>query len=266
VTGPLELSDPRALRAYAHPTRLALLGLLRREGPKTATEAAPLVGESVASCSFHLRQLARYGLVEEVEGGRGRARPWRATALSTTWPTDSDDPATAAAAARLELLILDRHFQQARAWVDRRDKESTAWRRAGSTNDYLLHLTAAETRRLTERVEAIIDEFAPRLTDPGLRPRGSRPVRLIYLAFPNENTPGEAAGESAPGEASGETTPGASPPPQTRPRAGTSGTENKRSDRVRANDERANDRRANDERVMAAAPRDLTGTRPSTRS
>ena len=60
-----ELTDPRALRAYAHPIRMALLSLLRREGPHTATEAAAVIGESVASCSFHLRQLAKYGLIEE---------------------------------------------------------------------------------------------------------------------------------------------------------------------------------------------------------
>ena len=61
----IKLTDPRALRAVAHPTRLALVGLLRREGPMTATEAGETIGESAASCSFHLRQLAKYGLVEE---------------------------------------------------------------------------------------------------------------------------------------------------------------------------------------------------------
>ncbi|HWJ42006.1 MAG TPA: helix-turn-helix domain-containing protein, partial [Solirubrobacterales bacterium] len=66
------LTDPRALRAMAHPTRLELIGLLRRGGPLTATRAARQIGESPASCSFHLRQLAKYGLVEEAGGGRGR--------------------------------------------------------------------------------------------------------------------------------------------------------------------------------------------------
>src|SRR2546426_926461 len=76
----VRLTDPRALRAYAHPTRIELVGLLRRQGPLTATQAAGLIGESVAGCSFHLRQLAKYGLVEEAGGGRGREKPWRATA------------------------------------------------------------------------------------------------------------------------------------------------------------------------------------------
>src|SRR5260370_30464032 len=74
------LTDPRALRALAHPIRLALLGMLRSEGLLTATRAGELLGESSASCSFHLRQLAKYGLVEEARGGQGRQPPWRATA------------------------------------------------------------------------------------------------------------------------------------------------------------------------------------------
>src|SRR5687767_14852819 len=86
------LSDPKALRAYAHPLRMALVGLLRREGPLTATQAAERLGESVPNCSFHLRQLAKYGLAERVEGADAREKPWRATAQYTTWSTNSDDP------------------------------------------------------------------------------------------------------------------------------------------------------------------------------
>jgi predicted ArsR family transcriptional regulator len=181
----VELTDPRALRAYAHPVRMALLGLLRREGPKTATEAAPAVGESVANCSFHLRQLAKYGLVEPVEGTHGRSKPWRATATFTSWRADSDDPEMAAAATMLEQQILDSYFRQAQGWLARRDQESPAWRRAGQPSDWLLHLTAAETRRLTERLSALVEEYLPRNLDPSRRPKGSRPVKLVHLAFPS---------------------------------------------------------------------------------
>src|SRR6202035_2055218 len=80
------LTDPRALPALAHPTRLSLIGLLRRDSPMTATRAGQLLGESSDSCSFHLRQLAKYGLVEEAGGGHGRQRPGRATAQFTSWP------------------------------------------------------------------------------------------------------------------------------------------------------------------------------------
>ena len=61
------------------------MGLLRTHGPLTATQAAELLGESSGTTSFHLRQLAKYGLVEEAGGGTGRQKPWRATTMSTSW-------------------------------------------------------------------------------------------------------------------------------------------------------------------------------------
>src|SRR5512141_1506254 len=82
----VELRDARSLRALAHPTRLKLVGLLRLKGPLTATQAARELGETPQRCTFHLGQLAKHGLVEEAGGGRGRERPWRATASFTNWP------------------------------------------------------------------------------------------------------------------------------------------------------------------------------------
>src|SRR5215475_15913022 len=95
----IRVTDPKALRALAHPIRLSLMGLLRTEGPLTATKAGELLGESSASTSFHLRQLAKYGLVEETGGGQGRERPWRATTLFTDIPEVTGDPKVAAASA-----------------------------------------------------------------------------------------------------------------------------------------------------------------------
>src|SRR4051794_721707 len=108
----VRLTDPLALRAYAHPTRMALVGLLRRDGPQTATQAAAVIGESVASCSFHLRQLAKYGLVEEA-GARGREKPWRATAMFTSWDNTVADPVAAAATKALQLAVLQKYFELA---------------------------------------------------------------------------------------------------------------------------------------------------------
>src|SRR3954466_8129577 len=114
LQGTIELTDPRALRAVAHPIRLELIGLLRRSGPLTATEAAARIGESPASCSFHLRQLAKYGLVEEAGGGRGRQRPWRATAPLTSWPpAGDDDDDRQEATAMLSRVVVERYFEQA---------------------------------------------------------------------------------------------------------------------------------------------------------
>ena len=76
------------MRALAHPTRLALLDHLHAVDQATATECAAVVGDSPSSCSYHLRALAKWGFVEEAEGGAGRERPWRATAARIEFASD----------------------------------------------------------------------------------------------------------------------------------------------------------------------------------
>src|SRR5437773_716114 len=138
----IELTDPRALRAVAHPLRLSLIGLLRRDGPLTATQAGAKLGETPASCSFHLRQLAKYGLVEEAGGGRGRERPWRATAQYTSWPEVADDPELEAASQLLARVVAERYFQRAFDWLARLAKEAAEWAEAGAFGDAMLYLSA----------------------------------------------------------------------------------------------------------------------------
>ncbi|MGW6442457.1 winged helix-turn-helix domain-containing protein [Lentzea sp. NPDC055074] len=70
-----------------HPVRLALLDLLAEHGTLTSTQAAARLGQSSGLCSFHLRQLAELGLIEEAPHQGGKARPWQ-----LRWETD-DEPA-----------------------------------------------------------------------------------------------------------------------------------------------------------------------------
>ncbi|MFG2823266.1 winged helix-turn-helix domain-containing protein [Kitasatospora sp. NPDC048365] len=181
----IRLTDPRALRAYAHPTRMALVGLLRREGPLTATRAAELLGtESVASCSFHLRQLAKYGLVEEAGGGRGREKPWRATATFTSWDAAPDDPAAATAGEALQRAVLDSHYERAVSWLAASADEPREWREAAGAGDTVVQVTAAELAELTERFAELTRPYLERVRHPEQQPEGSRPVVLVQLALP----------------------------------------------------------------------------------
>jgi predicted transcriptional regulator len=181
----VRLTDPRALRAYAHPTRMALMALLRRDGPQTATRAASAIGESVASCSFHLRQMAKYGLVEEAGGGRGREKPWQATAMFTDWdPADSADPVAAAAAQAMQLALAEQYFELTARWLAAQPGEPAEWREAAQFGDTLLHLTAAELRDLGDQMQALVRPYLGRLGDAASRPGDSRPVMLLHLAFP----------------------------------------------------------------------------------
>lgn len=181
----IELQDPGALRALAHPRRLKLLGLLRREGPLTATQAAALVpGESSGSCSYHLRQLARYGLVEEAPGGTGRQRPWRATAMYTSWPGVAPTPELAEAAAEFELFVTERQFEALARWIVSRRAEPVEWQEAASFGDSLLYLTAAELAELRDALQRLADRYLERVSDRALRPEGSRPVTFLQIAVP----------------------------------------------------------------------------------
>ena len=181
------LTDPRALRAYAHPVRMALVGLLRTEGPLTATRAAELLGESSGTCSFHLRQLARYGLVEEAGGGTGREKPWRATTTSTAWdPAGGGTPETAAATGLLNTVIAEQYFEQLMRWLEASPDEPAEWQQAAPFGDRILYVTAEELEELSRRVREMVDEYFERQVSPELRPPGSRLVTWLHLAFPND--------------------------------------------------------------------------------
>lgn len=197
----VHLTDPRALRAYAHPTRMTLVGLLRREGPFTATRAAELTGESVASCSYHLRILAKYGLVEEAApGGPGREKPWRATAESTDWPNYSDDPAVAAAAEALTAAVAENHLHRMTRALETRSALPREWQEAERFTDTTLYLTSEELVGLGERLDALIAEYTDRTADPALRPEDARRVSYLQVAYAAPEAPED--GRRGPGERS----------------------------------------------------------------
>lgn len=187
----VELTEPRALRALAHPLRLDLIALLRHSGPLTATQAGERLGESAASCSFHLRQLAKYGLVEEAGGGRGRERPWRATAISTEWAARGSDKEVDAAGALLSRVVIERYFKAALEWLDRRDFEDPEWLEAASQNDALVPMTAAELREVEAGIMAVLEPYIRRHQADEPPPPGARPVNLIALGFPLAKEQGE---------------------------------------------------------------------------
>jgi DNA-binding transcriptional ArsR family regulator len=182
--GTIELTDPRAMRAYAHPVRLALIALLRRGGPQTATQAAAALGESSGTCSFHLRQLARYGLVEEAGGGRGREKPWRATASFTSWKSGTGDPALREAQRHLDAILAERYLELVARWLDRREADPPQWQQAAGYGDLTMPLTVAELQRLRGDVEALLAPYVGRITGKDEAPDGAREVTVFGFAFP----------------------------------------------------------------------------------
>ena len=180
----VRLDDATALRAYAHPLRLKLIGLLRSAGPMTATQAAARLGDTVPNCSFHLRQLAKYGLAERAPGADARERPWRATARYTAWDSGSADPAVRAAAGQVETAILGEYTQRMRDYLARRSDEPGEWRGATGLGDVLAHVTAAELAELMAEIDAVMARFDDRLEDLSRRPAGARAVQIMRMAVP----------------------------------------------------------------------------------
>jgi predicted ArsR family transcriptional regulator len=184
LTEPRRLTDPRAMRAVAHPVRIALLEVLGTEGPLTATQAGEHIGESPTTCSFHLRQLAKYGFIEEVEGIAGRQRPWRLIHTGLSFSDVSDDPETRLAATALSRVLHAFYLDRLKEGLALRRDTPTEWQKATGASEFLLYVTVDELRALDEQVEALVKPFAERIGNPKARPRGAVPIEMLFFAYP----------------------------------------------------------------------------------
>lgn len=184
-----EVRDPRVLRALSHPLRLTLLEHLATVGQATATELAERVDESPANCSWHLRQLAKYGLIEESEGGTGRQRPWRwiNQSIGVGNPTGDDSPEFIHAREGLLDVLIDREVAAFQAWRATESLAPQEWSDASFANESLHWMTVEELAAfkadLNELVERHIMDRLDR-ADPERRPADSRAVRFIAWSFP----------------------------------------------------------------------------------
>jgi predicted ArsR family transcriptional regulator len=183
-TEPRRLTDPRAMRAVAHPVRIALLEVLGTEGPLTATQAGEHIGESPTTCSFHLRQLAKYGFIEEVEGVPGRRRPWRLIHTGLTFSDVSDDPETRLAATALSRVLHAFYLDRLKEGLALRRDTPTEWQKATGASEFLLYVTVEELQALDEQVEALVKPFVERIGNPKTRPRGAVPIEVLFFAYP----------------------------------------------------------------------------------
>ncbi|MBW8872873.1 MAG: helix-turn-helix transcriptional regulator [Leifsonia sp.] len=178
------VTDPRALRALAHPLRIALLDHLMSFGPRTASECAAVVGSTPSNCSYHLRALARVGLVEAAEAEDGRERPWRSASTGLSLGR-TEDPEYSFGTDTVERALADRQVDDEGALVHRaiaqRDEQPVEWRDASMLSGYALKITPAELRELGEKLDALIRPYiALTRADP---PEGSDVVALHLNAF-----------------------------------------------------------------------------------
>jgi DNA-binding MarR family transcriptional regulator len=183
---PRTITSAAELKAMTHPLRQRIARHLSTHGPATSTTLAQVLGENTGTTSYHLRQLERFGFVEEIpERSAGRERWWRAVPLDLRRPDrgsltdevreifDRREDAQFANDLRLFLRLREGQDGDLKGWVQ------------GSRAGY--HMTAAELAQFHEAYLELLDRFGH---GPEDAPPGSRLVALRFFAVPDDE-PGD---------------------------------------------------------------------------
>ena len=153
--------DPRILRAVAHPTRNRILSELSAAGSLRAADIARLLDVPANQASFHLRQLAKYGLVEEApdEARDRRDRVWRLTdpdGMSFRTRDMLEQPGGPAAWAVFQRNAVAWGHHLVEKALQREDDVHK------SVSEYALRLTPDESDELMREVQAVVEEWRRR--------------------------------------------------------------------------------------------------------
>ena len=172
----------REPRLERHPVREALLELIGRDGVVTATAASRELGGSTGLYSFHLRQLARFGIIEEAPAAGGRVRPWR---LARPGASPAPDQAGSRPVSDSELSEVARGLEDEsyRRWLDQRDTAPAPWRRDQAFSQ-VLYLTPDEMAGMAEVIRALLAQYRYREVRPAARPPQAAPVAVVARLFP----------------------------------------------------------------------------------
>ncbi|MDR6669556.1 helix-turn-helix domain-containing protein [Rhizobium sp. 1399] len=177
--------DVTALKALAHPVRLRMLGMLRIDGPATATQLATRLGLNSGATSYHLRQLAQYGFIEDAPGPSRRDRWWRACHEITSVPPAETEGEAFDMDVAFTQAILSLQVDQMQKAVEEYAELPLAWRKASTASDIIIPLTSEKAEALTKRLNDLLMEAmceAPPLGEP--LPSGTVPFTVMLHAFP----------------------------------------------------------------------------------
>ena len=188
----MKVTDVTVLAALAHPIRLSILHLLLTVGEQTATQCSEVVDATPSACSYHLRHLERFGLVERVDqhgraGADGRTKVWRAVATGFDFGEPAGSPEFVAASSALISVGLDENLRLARHYLSHLDLLPDEWRRAASFSTFALLVNADELRSALDKIDAIIRPL--RVAVRVDAPDDARSVRLSIEAFPRTDLP-----------------------------------------------------------------------------
>jgi len=175
-----------ALKALAHPDRLRILGSLRVTGPSTASALARQFGLNSGATSYHLRQLATHGFIEEATDlGNARERWWRAAHESTFYETSGMTGHELEAGLAFSQAVLSSHASMMQQAQEAYPTLSIEWRKASTNSDFIIPLTADAAQALTQRLFDILLEAKASSPAAGTTlPADVKPITYVLYAFP----------------------------------------------------------------------------------
>lgn len=149
--------SPTALKALAHSERLNMLGLLRLNGPATATMLAKRLNLNSGSTSYHLRQLARHGFISSApELGDKRDRWWRATHDLTHWELADLEGEALQAGLAMSQAVIACHAAQMQQALQQHHDLPREWQHASTSSDYVFALPPDKAQKLVKKIEEIL--------------------------------------------------------------------------------------------------------------
>jgi hypothetical protein len=178
---PKRVGDVEALKALTHPLRVSLLQHLLALGASTASECAEAVGSSASNCSWHLRQLAKFGFVERTEATDGRERPWRATEVGFDFGGFDDDPTVRTQQDALLALQLNEDNRLVQRFLDRQHELPKEWLDASALHGYALNVTPEELIGLVGIVDDLLRPYLVPVREDA--PADAAPVHFGVRAF-----------------------------------------------------------------------------------
>lgn len=188
--------DAAKLKALAHPLRVRMYDLLSDAGPATASQLGAQLGESSGTTSYHLRQLAAAGFIEEArDRGTKRDRYWRARpgGIDLDARRFRDDPTSTAALEsiagelwRTYARLLERWFATGLSWGE-------PWVDGSVSHLTRFVGTAEEMAALRDEVLAVIVKHVD-ATRSRPAPEGGARIAAQFHVFPVDTVePGEVA-------------------------------------------------------------------------
>jgi DNA-binding transcriptional ArsR family regulator len=177
------ISDPRAIRALAHPARQRVIDELYNGKVLTATECAELAGLTPSAMSYHLRALERWGIIERAdESGDGRERPWRARAGSLVIDSQSTE------AGRLASQSLIRTAMDGMLELFQDMAADDPWDDVSSLSRSRIWLTHEEARQFGKELTDLVDRYK-KGRSPQSHPAAARQIHTLLAVVPAGRPP-----------------------------------------------------------------------------